>query len=151
PPMVKVPVPAVAVTVGAPPQPFTTFGVAAITRPAGRASLKVSPARAGAPAGFVTVNVSVEVRPTPTVDGAKALVSAASACTVSPLEVTALVTCASALMFAAVLLYGPPATLEVTSTVTTHEACAAVIVAPVTLIEPLPAAAVTTPVPEGHV
>src|SRR5438094_749199 len=53
--MVKVPVPAVAVTVGAPPQPFTTFGVAAITRLAGSVSVKVRPVRAGDPAGHVVV------------------------------------------------------------------------------------------------
>src|SRR5882672_1463804 len=54
-------------------------------------------------------------------------------------------------MLAAALVYGPPTTFEVTSTVTTHEACAALIVAPVTVMVPLPAAAVTTPVPDGHV
>src|SRR5258708_37804599 len=59
--------------------------------------------------------------------------------------------CAVAPMFALVLLYGPPTTFEVTSTVMTHEACAAFIVAPVTVTVPLPAAAVTTPVPDGHV
>src|SRR5260221_3794344 len=70
PPIVKVPVPAVAVMVGAPPQAFTTFGTVAITTPAGSASLKVSAERAGDPAGLVTVNVSVDVWPTPTVAGA---------------------------------------------------------------------------------
>ena len=45
---------------------------------------------------------------------------------------------AVALMFAAVLLYGPPTTFEVTSTVITHEACAALIVAPVTVMVPRP-------------
>src|SRR5258708_10728888 len=54
-------------------------------------------------------------------------------------------------MLALVLLYGPPGVFEVTSTVMTHEACAAPIVAPVTVMVPLPAAAVTTPVPDGHV
>src|SRR5476651_2044067 len=63
PPMVKVAVPAVAVMVGAPPQLFTTFGTAAITTPAGNASLKVSAARAGAPAGLAMANVSVLVCP----------------------------------------------------------------------------------------
>ncbi len=151
PPMVKVPVPAVAVTVGAPPQPFTTFGVAAITRLAGKVSLKVRLVRAGEPAGLVMVKVSVEVCPTPTVVGAKALVSAGTLCTVSPELVTLLVSRAVPPMLALVLLYGPPTTFDVTSTVTTHEACAALIVAPVTVTVPLPAAAVTTPVPEGHV
>src|SRR5450631_4396915 len=51
PPIAKVPVPAVAVTAGAPPQVFVTFGAAATTRPAGRVSVNVRPARAGAPAG----------------------------------------------------------------------------------------------------
>src|SRR5258708_2799986 len=151
PPMVKVPVPAVAVIVGAPPQLFTTFGVPAITTLAGSVSVKVSADLAGDPAGFVTVKVSVEVCPTPTVVGAKALVSAGRGCTVSPELVTLLVMCAVAPMFALVLLYGPPTTFEVTSTVMTHEACAAFIVAPVTVTVPLPAAAVTTPVPDGHV
>src|SRR5512147_3347566 len=40
--------------------------------------------------------------------------------------------------------------LEVTSTVTVHEAWAAFIVAPVTVITPVPAVAVTTPVPDGQ-
>src|SRR5471030_882620 len=44
-------------------------------------------------------------------------------------------------MFATVLLYGPPITLEVTSTRTWHEATAAFIAAPVTVIVPLPATA----------
>src|SRR5450432_1048624 len=78
PPMAKVPVPAVAVTVGAPPQLFTTFGTAAITRPPGSVSVKVSAVRAGAPAGLAMANVSVLVCPTPTVAGANALVSAGS-------------------------------------------------------------------------
>src|SRR5882672_6657819 len=149
--MVKVLVPAVAVIVGAPPQLFTTFGVAAITRLAGNVSVKVSPVRAGDPAGLAMVKVSVDVWPTPTVVGAKALVSAGRACTVSPELVTLLVMCAVAPMLALALLYGPPTTLDVTSTVMTHEACAALIVAPVTVIVPLPAAAATTPVPDGQV
>jgi hypothetical protein len=40
---------------------------------------------------------------------------------------------------------------DVTSAVTTHEACAAVIEAPVIVIVPDPAAAETAPVPDGHV
>src|SRR5438034_3984560 len=151
PPMVKVPVPAVAVTVGAPPQLFTTFGVPAITTLAGSVSVKVRLVLAGDPAGLVMVKVSVLVCPTPTVVGAKALVSAGRGCTVRPELVTLLVTRAVALMLALVLLYGPPTTLDVTSTVTTQEACAAVIVAPVTVMVPLPPAAVTAPAPDGHV
>src|SRR5258706_11527600 len=92
PPMVKVPVPAVAVMVGAPPQPLTTFGTAAITKLAGKVSLKVSPVLAGEPAGLVMVKVSVEVCPTPTVVGAKALLSSGRLCTVRQLAVTPLVT-----------------------------------------------------------
>src|SRR5450631_1964815 len=149
--MVNVAVPAVAVTVGAPPQLLTTFGTAAITTPAGSASLKVRLARAGEPAGFVTVKVSVEVWPTPTVVGANALVSAGTGCTVSDEAVTLLVTRAVPPMLAALFVYGPPTTPEVTSTVTTHEACAALIDAPVTVMVPLAATAVTTPVPDGHV
>src|SRR5471032_2885582 len=103
PPMVKVPVPAVAVMVGAPPQLFTTLGTAAMTTPAGIASLKVRLVRAGAAAGLVIVKVSVDVCPTPIVAGANALVSAGWICTVSPLEVTELVTCAVPPMLAAVL------------------------------------------------
>src|SRR5258706_16474730 len=75
PPTMKVAVPAVGVPVGAPPQPLTTFGVPAITTPAGRLSVKVSALRAGDPAGLVTVNVSVEVCPTPIVVALNALVS----------------------------------------------------------------------------
>src|SRR5260221_686247 len=150
PPTVKVPAPAPAVMVGAAPQVFVTPGAAAITRFAGNASLKVTPARAGDPAALVMVKVRVEACPMPIVAGANALESD-GVCTVRPLTVTLLVTCAVAPMLAAVLLYGPPTTLEVTSTVTTHEACAALIDAPVTVMVPAPAAAVTTPVPDGHV
>src|SRR5260221_14281222 len=95
---VNVAAPATAVIVGAPPQPFTTFGTAETATPAGSASLKVRPLRAGEPAGLVTVNVSVELCPTPTVDGANALVSAGSDCTVRPELVTLLAMRASALM-----------------------------------------------------
>src|SRR5437868_1808432 len=102
------PVPAVAVIVGVPPQLFTTFGVAAITTPAGNPSLNVSAVRAGELAGLVIVNVSVEVRPTPIVDGANALVSAGTPWTVTLDAVTALVTRAVAEIFAAALVYGPP-------------------------------------------
>src|SRR5258706_4103465 len=151
PPMVKVPVPAVAVMVGAPPQLLTTFGTAAITRLAGSESLKVRLVRAAEPAGLLTVKVSVEVCPTPMVAGAKALVSAGRLCTVSPELVTLFVMRAVAPMLALVLLYGPPTTLEVTSTVTTHEACAALIEAPVTVMLPPPPTAVAAPVPDGHV
>ncbi len=143
PPIVKVPVPAVAVMVGAPPHEFTTLGTAAMTTPPGRLSVKVSPARAGEPAGLVTVKVSVEVRPTPTVVGAKALVSAGRLCTVRPDEVTLLVILAVPPMLAAVLLYGPPGVVEVTSTVTWQEASAAFIARPVTVMVELAAAAVT--------
>ena len=80
---VRTPVPAVAVMVGVPPQPFTRpFGVP-IARPAGSVSVKVRPVRAGAPAGLVMVKVSTEFCPTPTVVGLKALVSVGSDCTVS--------------------------------------------------------------------
>src|SRR5450432_605636 len=136
--------------VGVPPQLFTTPGVAAITRFVGSVSVKVSPACAGEPAELVIVKVSVELCPTPTLAGTNALVSDGLE-TVSPLEVTLLVTRAVALMLAAVLLYGPPTTLEVTSTVTTQEACAALMAAPVTAIVPLAATAVTAPVPDGQV
>src|SRR5258708_309778 len=139
--MVKVPVPATAVMVGAPPQLFTHFGAAAITTPAGSVSLKVSPVLAGDPAGFVIVKVSVLVCPTPTLVGAKALVSAGRLCTASPELVTLLVILAVALMLAFVLLYGPPTTFDVTSTRTAHEATAPLIAAPVTVMVPLPATA----------
>src|SRR5450631_37774 len=149
--MVNVAVPAVAVTVGAPPQLLTTFGTAAITTPTGSASLKVRLARAGEPTGFVTVNVRVEVWPTPTVVGANALASDGTGCTVSDEGVTLLVTRAVPPMLAALFVYGPPTTLEVTSTVITHEACAALMEAAATVIVPLAATAATAPVPDGHV
>src|SRR6185312_7450445 len=114
PPITKLPAPAVAVIVGDPPQLFTTFGVGAIARPACRLSEKVRPLRAGAPAGFVIVKVSVATWPTPMVVAENALVSAGTACTVSPLAVTALVILAVPVMLRLVLLYGPPITLEVT-------------------------------------
>ena len=53
-------------------------------------------------------------------------------------------------MLAEVLLYGPPGTLEVTSTVIVQDACARLMVAPVTVMVPLAATAVTTPVPLGQ-
>src|SRR5258706_14790480 len=59
PPMVKVPVPAAAATVGAPPQLFTTFGVPAVTRLAGKVSVKVRTVRAGEPAGWGSVKGSM--------------------------------------------------------------------------------------------
>src|SRR5450631_414274 len=156
--MVKVLAPAAAVMVGAPPQLFTTFGTAAITTPAGSASLKVRLVRAGAAAGLVIVKVRVEACPTPTVAGTNALVRAGRLCTVRQLAVTALVTRAVAPMLPAALVWvagsAPQLLLvvaEVTSTVTTHEACAALIEAPVTVTVPAPATAVTTPVPDGHV
>src|SRR6185437_2143640 len=62
-----------------------------------------------------------------------------------------LVTRAVPAMFADVLLYGPPTMFEVTSTEIVHDACAAFIAAPVTVIEVAAAAAATTPVPDGHV
>src|SRR5450631_1171614 len=151
PPTVKTPAPATAVIVGAPPQLFTTPGTAAMTRPTGSVSVKVRLARAGEPTGLVMVKVSVEAWLTPTVVGANALVSDGSGCTVRPELVTPLLMPARPLMFAAVLLYGPPITLEVTFTLMTHEACALPSVAPVTVIVPLAATAVTTPVPDGHV
>ena len=150
PPTVRTPVPAVAVMVGVPPQPFTSpFGVP-ITRPGGKPSVKVRPLRAGAPAGLVMVKVSTEFCPTPTVVGLNALVSVGSACTVS-VALTPVVStrCAAEMLAAFVLLY-VPTVLLVTSTVTVHEACAAFIVAPVTVMTPLPAVAVTTPVPLGQ-
>src|SRR5471032_91625 len=151
PPMVNVAAPAAAVTVGAPPQPFTTPGTAAITTPAGRLSLNVSPERAGDPAGLEIVKVSVLARPTPTVAGANALVSAGRLCTLRPDGVTAFVTRAVALILTAAFVYGPPTTPEVTSTVITQEACAALIDAPVMVMVPQPAAAATAPAPDGHV
>src|SRR5882672_11058692 len=106
PPTVKVPAPAAAVMVGAPPQLLTTFGVAAITRLAGNASLNVTPLRTGDPAALVMVKVSVLTCPMPMVVGAKALVSV-GVWTVIPELVTLLVIRAVALMLALVLLYGP--------------------------------------------
>src|SRR5260221_3824544 len=83
--------------------------------------------------------------------GANDLAAVGAAITVRPLAVTLLVTRAVAPMLAAVLLYGPPTTFEVTSTVTTHDACALLSEAPVTVMLPLPAAALTAPAPDGHV
>ncbi len=89
--MAKVLAPATAVTVGAPPQLLTTFGVGAITRPAVKASLKVRFVLAGEPAGFVTVKVRVEIWPTPIGLVPKALFSDGTPCTESVLGVTLLV------------------------------------------------------------
>ncbi|HLX23616.1 MAG TPA: hypothetical protein VKR38_09750, partial [Usitatibacter sp.] len=68
-----------------------------------------------------------------------------------PLEVTAFVTRAVPVMFAAALVYGPPTTFDVTSTVIVQEAMAALMVAPVTVMEGGAATVETTPVPDGHV
>src|SRR5258706_109360 len=141
--MAKVPPPAAAVMVGVPPQLLTTLGTAAITTPAVSTSLKLRPVRAGESAGLVTVKVRVEVCPTPMVDGANALSSDGSDCTVSELAVTLLVMRTGEAMLALVLVYGPPGVLLMTSTLTWHEATAAFIAAPVTTIELAPAAAVT--------
>ncbi len=158
PPMAKVLPPAGAVSVGTPPQLFTTFGAGAITRPAVNASLKVSPVLAGEPAGLVRVKVSVDTCPTPIGLVPNALFTDGSDCTVRQLAVTLLVMRAAAPMLAAPLVCeaGVAAqlafsVLEVTSTVITHEAWALFIVAPVTVMLPEPAAAATTPVPDGHV
>src|SRR5258706_393637 len=77
PPTVKVPAPAAAVMVGAPPQLLTTFGVAAITRLAGNASLNVTPLRTGDPAAWVGVKVGAGVRPWVGVVGEKVLLGEA--------------------------------------------------------------------------
>ena len=104
PPTVRTPVPAVAVMVGVPPQPFTSpFGVP-ITRPAGSASVKVRPVRAGAPAGFVMVNVRTDAWLTPTVVGLNAFVSVGSACTVRVALTPVVVTLAAPVMLAAFVL-----------------------------------------------
>src|SRR5438876_7139959 len=132
--MVRVPVPAVAVIVGVPPQLLTTLGTAAMSTLAGSASLKVRPVRAGEAAGLVIVNVSVEVCPTPIAAGLKPLVSAGTGCTVNPDTVTLLVMRTVAPMFAAALLYGPPTVLDVTSTRIAHEATVLLIAAPVTVM-----------------
>src|SRR5262249_42976131 len=79
----------------------------------------------------------------------KDLAAVGAAITVMPVVVTALLTCCRPDMLAPALLYGPPTMFEVTSTVTTHEAWPADIVAPVIVIVAPDAA--TTPVPDGHV
>ena len=104
PAMVIVPDPAVAVIVGVPPQPFTSPLGVPMTAPAGSASVKVSPVRAGAPAGFVIVKVSTEFCPTPTVVGLNAFVSVGSACTVRVAFTPVVVTLCVAEMFPAFVL-----------------------------------------------
>src|SRR5258708_4065913 len=102
--MAKVLPPAAAVTVGAPPQLLTTFGVAAITRFVVSASLKVRPVRAGEPAGLVMVKVRVEVCPTPIGLVPKALFNDGTGCTVRQLAVALLVRRAVDPMLAAPLV-----------------------------------------------
>jgi hypothetical protein len=75
PPTTIDPAPAVAVMVGDPPQLLTTFGVAAITMPVGKVSVKVRPLAAPTDAGLVMVKVKVEGDPTPMVVGLKAFVN----------------------------------------------------------------------------
>src|SRR5260221_5679166 len=149
--MAKVLPPAAAVTVGAPPQLLTTFGVAAITRFVVSGSLKVRPVRAGEPAGLVMVKVSVETCPTPIGFVQKALFNDGSDCTVSELAVTLLVTRAAEAMLPLALVYGPPTTLEVTSTVIVHKAWALLIAAPVTVTAPAPPTPATAPGPDRPV
>ena len=60
---------------------MTTVGVAAITRLAGKVSVKVRALRAGAPAGLVMVKVSVAGSPVPIPTTLKALVRVGRACT----------------------------------------------------------------------
>ena len=83
PPTVKTPVPAVAVIVGVPPQPFPGAVGRADDQARRQRVGEGEPARAGAPAGFVIVKVRTEFCPTPTVVGLNAFVSVGSACTVS--------------------------------------------------------------------
>src|SRR5258708_33993754 len=85
------------------------------------------------------------------VAGAKALSSDGSDCTVSELAVTLLVTRAAETMLALELVYGPPTVLEVTPTAIAHQACALFIVAPVTTIDPPPAAPATAAGPAAQV
>src|SRR5258708_12938291 len=148
--MARVLPPAAAVTVGAPPQLLTTFGVAAIARFVVSASLEVRPVRAGEPAGLVMVKVRVEVCPTPIGLVPKALFNDGTGCTVRQLAVALLVrravdpivaapsehrACGAALLTSSVL--------EGTSTVATHEASAFLIVPPATPTLPPPAPAPT--------
>src|SRR5258708_31818939 len=128
--MAKVPPPAAAVMVGVPPQLLTTLGTAAITTPAVSTSLKLRPVRAGESAGLVTVKVRVEVCPTPMVDGANALSSDGSDCTVSELAATLLVMRTGQAVLALVLVYEPPGALPMTSTLAWHEPPAAFVAAP---------------------
>ena len=104
PPTVIVPVPPVAVMVGVPPQPFTSPAGVAIARPAGNASVNVSPVLAGAPPGFAIVKVSTEFWPTPTVVGLNAFVSVGSASTVRVALTPVVVTLAAPVMLAAFVL-----------------------------------------------
>src|SRR5260221_5218447 len=143
PPMAKVLPPAAAVTVGAPPQLLTTFGVAAITTLVVSAAVKTTAVHAEEHAGLRLLKESALTWPTPIGLAPKPLLSDGSDCTVSELAVTLLVMRAGEAMLALVLVYGPPTTLEVTSTRTWHEATALVIAAPVTTMELAPAAAIT--------
>lgn len=74
-PPLKLMVPAPAVAVNVPPQLLVVTDGVAITRPAGRLSVKAAPAY-GLPEGFCRVMVNVEVSPTPTVVGENPLVKA---------------------------------------------------------------------------
>src|SRR5258708_964356 len=95
--------------------------------------------------------VSTEVALGAIAAGVNDFVATGAPSTVMEVAVTLLVMRAGAAMLALALVYGPPAVFEVTSTVIVHEACELFIVAPVTTIEPAPAAAVTAAVPDGQV
>jgi hypothetical protein len=131
----------------APPagQLLVTPGVAATTRPDGNVSVKLKPVRAELPVPvLLMVNVSTAVPPPPIVAKLNAFVSAGSAATVKPLDVTLLVRFV-VVTLAVVLLYGPPATLLVTLTVTVHVAWPAFMVPAENEITPLPALAPIDP------
>src|SRR4249920_1286293 len=100
---------------------------------------------------FAIEKASVVVWPRPMLAAPKALVSVAAAWTVNVAFTPVVSTrCAAVMLPAFVLAYVPAMALR-TFTEIVHEACAALIVAPVTLTTPVPAVAVTTPVPLGHV
>ena len=101
-------------------QLLVTAGVAATISPDGNVSVKLKPVRTVLPVPvLLMVNVSTAVPPPPMVATLKVFVSAGSAATVKPLDVTLLVRFV-VVTLAVVLLYGPPATLLVTLTVTVH-------------------------------
>src|ERR1700687_3903244 len=116
-----------AVAVNVPPHVLVAFGVAATCRPPGKVSVTATPLKAVPVLGLVMVKVRVEVPPTATLVGEKALLILGGATTVR--EVVLLVVPVPPLveLTAPVVLDLVPAVVPVTFTLTVHELLSAIL------------------------